>query len=66
MEIKNFVSSIDVLDKERSYLDSIKKRHPTLVANAYEGDARDLDKIIPENNKYDVVVMCGVAQYFND
>ena len=54
-----------MIEKEQRYLDYIKKNHPGLVDNSYAGDALKLTEII-KDTKYDVVVMVGLAQYFND
>lgn len=54
-----------MIDKEQRYLNYIKKEHPGLVDNSYAGDALKLTEII-KDTKYDIVVMVGLAQYFND
>ncbi len=61
--IKCFAAEVDVLDTNQEYIDFINKRHPGLVSNSYCKDALHLDQI---PKKYDVIIVCGVAQYFND
>ena len=61
--IKVFAEEVDVLDTNQDYLNFIRNRYPGLVSKSYCQDASNLGNI---EKKYDVVVICGVAQYFND